>query len=384
MLSKAFGSDRKNWPRVADDSRVEKFVLHQLYDPSKHILHRKRLKSKSGFFIANRANLAQFCEDSGDNDTLARFDLACISCIQNLDRLRLQPKQQPSPPVSRLEFDVVGSFHFDQSSSPSFSQNDQPDAKKKRKRRTPKKAKRRGGPVVEYLHFDAAKPKGEFQIVLRIPGGEIVRTRKTLMEEECIPQSVKSQIAALPKRTTSTWTQLIGDKSKHPMYGQKHMEKPGERSLVPRSEEEKEYDSIPSERVRCLPNALFDVLGFKRKLERKFYREQIQGSLDVCDIRFFSNVVKRDLNINLMHLKPKDVTSDPASHKSPHETWLTFFSRQTTGKYLLIDSGHAQGIDCARKLVWVASRVCRGLEMLTVVDERRAFARKIVENARGD
>jgi hypothetical protein len=341
LLRETFGSDHKRWPSRADDARVVTFVLHQLYDPSKFDYHNQALRTKSGVAINNRIDLARFCNESVDSELLTRFDLACTSCIQNLDRLR--PKQQPQSPVSQLELDV--DFHLDESISASLSQNDLGNAKNPKGK-------------VKLVQFDAIQPRGKFQVKLRIRGGTIVKARQTLLAEECIPPNIKAQIAALPKHTTSKWTQLVGDKSKH--------------------EEGDPYDSLPSERVRCLPYALMDVIGYPKRMESKLFRGESKGSLNVCDIRYFSNVVKRKLNINLEHLKLRAVASDPTSHKHPNESWLTFFARQATGKYLLIDCGHAKGIDCENKVVWHGSRQVSGLELLTILDEKRAYARKIV------
>jgi hypothetical protein len=251
----------------------------------------------------------------------------------------------------RLELDV-GSFHLDESISLSSSQNDHANAKNSKGKD-------------EVVTFDAMMPRGKAQVLLRVPGGTIVRARQTLLGDKGLPPNIKAQIAALPKHTGSRWIHLIGDKSKHPM-------------CVPQNEEGDEYDSLPSERVRCLPHAFVDVIGYRRRLESKLLRDEPKGSLNVCDIRHFSDVVKRKLNCNLEHLKFRSVASDPPSHKDPNETWLTFFRRQATGKYLLMDDGHAQGIDCENKVIWYASRRVASLELLRIIDEKRSFARKVV------
>ena len=338
LLRETFGSDRTHWPSLATDARVVKFVLHQLYDPSKFDYYKQALRTKSGVAIKNRIDLARFCNESADSELLTRFDRACTSVVQNLDRLR-------------LELDV-GSFHLDESISLSSSQNDHANAKNSKGKD-------------EVVTFDAMMPRGKAQVLLRVPGGTIVRARQTLLGDKGLPPNIKAQIAALPKHTGSRWIHLIGDKSKHPM-------------CVPQNEEGDEYDSLPSERVRCLPHAFVDVIGYRRRLESKLLRDEPKGSLNVCDIRHFSDVVKRKLNCNLEHLKFRSVASDPPSHKDPNETWLTFFRRQATGKYLLMDDGHAQGIDCENKVIWYASRRVASLELLRIIDEKRSFARKVV------
>jgi hypothetical protein len=89
-------------------------------------------------------------------------------------------------------------------------------------------------------------------------------------------------------------------------------------------------------------------------------------------MRQFAVLVKRKLDVNLEKIRRNAEIGDPARYKRKQESWLTYFRRQETGKYLLVDRGHAFGIDCELKLIYVSKDNVAGLELLNVSNESHA------------
>lgn len=208
-----------------------------------------------------------------------------------------------------------------------------------------------------YVSFDAIKASGKFKVELRLyPSGTMIKTRKSLLADKGLAASVKAKILALPERKKG-WVNLNGDKSKHPTPCQE-----SHGALVA----DDNVDTLPSERSRCLPYAFVDLLRGGKALETYLFIGEPRGSLDVCDMPHFADLVKRKLDVNLEKISKNAKIGDPARHKRREESWLTYFRRQETGKYLLVDRGHAFGIDCELKLIYVSKDNVAGLELLNV------------------
>ena len=220
------------------------------------------------------------------------------------------------------------------------------------------KRREKGRKKDAYVSFDAIKASGKFKVKLRLyPSGTMTKTRKSLLADKDLAASVKAKILALPERKKG-WVNLNGDKSKQLTLGQE-----SHGALVA---DDKNVDTLPSERSRCLPYAFVDLLRGGKALETYLFIGEPKGSLDVCDMRQFADLVKRKLDVNLEKIHRNAVIGDPVRHKRRQESWLTYFRRQETGKYLLVDRGHAFGIDCELKLIYVSKDNVAGLELLNV------------------
>jgi hypothetical protein len=289
------------------------------------------------------------------------------------DNLNHQPRLRPTEEET-LESSSARQldFHFDKLGSNTVAEVPQSDVQRESQNSVvPSKGGRRGGKgrkkerknpkdADAYVSFDAIKARGKFKVELRIyPSGTMTKTRKSLLADKNLAASVKAKILALPERKKG-WVNLNGDKSKHPTLGQE-----SHGALVA----DDKVDTLPSERSRCLPYAFVDLLRGGKALETYLFSGEPKGSLDVCDMRQFADLVKRKLDVNLEKVRRNAEISDPARHKRRQESWLTYFKRQETGKYLLVDRGHAFGIDCELKLIYVSKDNVASLELLNVSDK---------------
>ena len=290
------------------------------------------------------------------------------------DHLNHQPRMRPteeealkSSSARQLDFnfDKLGSntvAEVPQSNVQRESQNSVVPSKGGRRGEKGGKKERKN--PKDTVSFDAIKAKGKFKVELRIyPSGTMTKTRKSLLADKNLAASVKAKILALPERKKG-WVNLNGDKSKQLTLGQE-----SHGALVA---DDKNVDTLPSERSRCLPYAFVDLLRGGKALETYLFSGEPKGSLDVCDMRQFAVLVKRKLDVNLEKIRRNAEIGDPARYKRKQESWLTYFRRQETGKYLLVDRGHAFGIDCELKLIYVSKDNVAGLELLNVSNESHA------------
>ena len=98
-----------------------------------------------------------------------------------------------------------------------------------------------------------------------------------------------------------------------------------------------------SERTRCGPNAIFNVLGTSAHAEREFMKTVPQGELDSCDMKVLANRFHTSWNCNLRKVSDK---------KFGEESWNEYLKRQQEGKYIIAYQGHFISVDCEERLVF--------------------------------
>jgi len=98
-----------------------------------------------------------------------------------------------------------------------------------------------------------------------------------------------------------------------------------------------------SERTRCGPYAIFNVLGTSAHAEREFMKTVPQGELDACDMNVLANRFHTSWNCNLRKFSDK---------RFGDESWNEYLKRQQEGKYIIAYQGHFISVDCKARLVF--------------------------------